>query len=178
MKGIPGGINASLLNGSLKALAGVMGNRPVKLIRCLNDIMLKDREHFRNISFFYGYIDVPERSIHFVNDGIAYPILIREGTARYLKFRTMGYGMRDMEDVKQVSLRLKDGDSFVVISDSIVNFKNRNGKTMGLKKIMKFLESPFPGPAEMIESLIAYADDFSSGHERREDVSIIALMAE
>ncbi len=173
-KGIPGGLNASLMNGMLKALTAVKGHKPGMLIRALNKLISGDAEELSNISFFYGFIDINERIINFVNSGVAYPILVRDGISRYLKFRSSGFN-ENIAEVKKVKVKLQQGDYFVIFSDSMVNFKNRNGLALGLKRIMNFLQKEFDDPGNLIDALIGFAEDFTGGIEIREDISIIAF---
>lgn len=176
-KGVPGGLNASLLSGALKAFSFLKGNTPAKIIRFLEKAMKGVISDFKKVSFFYGVIDAGNQNLHFVNSGVAYPILVRRGIARYLKFRSRSLGDNAFE-VKQVKLSLEKGDYFVILSDSIVNFKNNKGQILGLKKIMEFIEGDFEGPLHLINSLVEFAGQFMGGIEMREDVSIIAFNIE
>ncbi len=176
-RGIPGGLTAALVSGSLKAFSKVMGDRPVAVLKRLYETIGEDLGDFRNLSLFYGFIDVHNMEIRFINIGAAYPILIRDGIARLFKFKHTVYG-GDKENLKQVRLKLRDGDIFLVISDSLMNFKNRSGHDLGLKRIMGFLSGTFSSPWHLIESLAKFAQEFSEGLERREDVSMLAFMAD
>jgi serine phosphatase RsbU (regulator of sigma subunit) len=176
-KGVPGGLNASLMSGALKAFSFLKGNTPAKIIRLLDKAMKGVITDFKKVSFFYGIINAHSQNLLFVNSGVAYPILVRRGTARYLKFRSRSLGDDDFE-VKQVKLSLEKGDYFVILSDSLVNFKNSKGQILGLKKIMDFIQGDFTGPLHLINSLVEYAGEFMGGIEMREDVSIIAFNIE
>ncbi len=176
-KGVPGGLNASLMSGALKAFSFLKENTPAKIIRLLDKAMKGVISDFKKVSFFYGIIDAGSQNLLFVNSGVAYPILVRRGIARYLKFRSRSLGDDDFE-VKQVKLSLEKGDYFVILSDSIVNFKNSKGQILGLKKIMDFMQGDFNGPLHLINSLVEFAGQFMGGIEMREDVSIIAFNIE
>ena len=171
-KGIPGGLNASVMSGALKALTGLIGNKPSKIVKLLNRSLAGEIKKFNSVSFFYGLIDVSNRLIHFVNTGVAYPILVRDGVARYLKFRSRGFDV-DNGDIKQVKVKLKPDDIFIIISDSIINVRSRNGQILGLKKVMNFLQNETGEPERIIESLMNFADKFSQGLEKKEDISIV-----
>ncbi|HNW30567.1 MAG TPA: SpoIIE family protein phosphatase, partial [Spirochaetota bacterium] len=110
----------------------------------------------------------------FLNAGVAYPILVRDGVARYLRFGKRSLG-QNIEEAKSVAVSLMPGDLFVVVSDGILRIKNRMGKHLGLKSVMRFLERDFGSSEDIIESILGYARDFAEELGIREDISVIAL---
>ncbi len=63
----------------------------------------------------------------------------------------------------------------MILTDGIINVKNRRGQLLGLKRVMKRLETAEKNPDEILRSLLLLMDEFAEGLERREDVSIIAF---
>ncbi len=173
-KGIPGGLRASVVNGALKAIAEMKGENPTLMVNLLTRTVDRWEDPLQNISIFYGVVNISENNLRFVNAGAAYPILIRDNVPRYLRF-----GGRVLADNpragKRVAVRLQPRDYFVILSDGILKVKNRRGIQLGLKNIMGLLEKDFTGPIEIIEALLAYADEFSGEVGTREDISIVAM---
>ncbi len=174
VKGVPGGLHASIVSGAIRALAKVKGKNPVEVVRLLHLIMEHDERPVQNASFLYGVLDLPESKLHFLNAGVAYPILVREGVARYLRFGKRSLG-QNIEEAKSVAVSLMPGDLFVVLSDGILRIKNRMGKHLGLKSLMRYLEKDFTKSENIIESILSYAGDFAEELGIREDISIIVL---
>jgi phosphoserine phosphatase RsbU/P len=174
IKGVPGGLNASIVSGAIRALAKVKGKNPVELVRLLHIIMEHDERPVRNASLLYGVLDLPERKLRFLNAGVAYPILIRDGVARYLRFGKRSLG-QNIEEAKSVAVSLMPGDLFVVLSDGILRIRNRMGKQLGLKSLMRYLENNFPESENIIDSIISFAGDFAEELGIREDISVIVL---
>jgi phosphoserine phosphatase RsbU/P len=174
-KGIPGGLHASVISGALKALTLTKGSHPTEIMGLLSRSIGQDIE-YNNISFFYGVIDLEDRVLKYVNAGIAYPILIRDGVARYLKFRSKS--LNQLDDIKQIKVKLQPGDSFAIITDGLLHLKNRTGQMLGLKNVMDFLQKDFNRAEDMLDSLISFGEDFAEGLERREDISLIILKIE
>ena len=78
--------------------------------------------------------------------------------------------------LKRVNVMLEPGDLFVIITDGIINLRNKGSQTLGLKRIMDHLgNNSFANAQEVIDSLINLANDFTEGLDKREDVSIIAF---
>ncbi len=173
-KGVPGGIYASILTGALKALTKIRGGNPATMVRMLKVAIESDETRIRNSSLLYGVIDLTENKLRFANAGAAYPILVRDGISRYLRFGKRNLE-KDISDSMTVSVSLKQGDLFVLLSDGIINIKNSAGMQLGLKRIMNYLENQSNVEEDIIESLLTFAKNFSGSVGIREDISIIVL---
>ena len=172
-KGIPGGFHASMVSGALRTLANIQGKKPWFLVKTLNKIVAHEIKQANKVSIFYGVIDTDESTIKFVNSGIAYPILVREKLSHYMRFGSKKLVGNDKS--KLVTVRLKKGDIFVIVSDGILKIKNKSGKQLGLKQIMRYLQRDFTGPDDVIESLVKFAKEFSGETGSKEDISIIVF---
>ena len=173
-KGIPGALQASIISGAVKSLAVLPGSGPLSIHRSVNEMIAGNIAAVRNVSLFYGIVDWKKRTLSFVNSGIAYPIIVREGVARYIKIGSKSLSGRGV-DLKRVRVELREGDYFVIVTDGLISQKNRNGIQFGLKRIMDFLGGSFSSPDEMIGSLLSHVDDFTGRLEKKEDISIIAF---
>jgi phosphoserine phosphatase RsbU/P len=170
-KGIPGAIYASVASGALKALTRMKYDNPAFLIARAYDSLRDVFTISRNRALFYAHVKFDENLLRFALAGVAYTILVRDGCSRYLRFG----GDFEEKEPSNVTVKLRSGDYFVVITDGIVNLKNRGGQLMGLKRIMRQLEAPHENPEDVIEALLKLMHDFTEGLERREDVSMIVM---
>ncbi len=171
-KGIPGALQASMIFGGLKALTDISGDHPARLFTQI-DRFVTDRFD-KKLSLFYGIINPDESSIQFVNTGHSYPLLVRDGVARYIRF-----GKRSGEETaqtKKVTVKLRSGDTFVIVTDGITNLINRHSQRLGLKRIMDVLAKRFDRAEDAVSDLLGLADEFTEGLEKREDYSIIAFL--
>lgn len=173
-KGIPGALQASIINGAVKSLATLGGLTPEFVHSHINALILNHMGAIKQVSLFYGLFLLQEKSIIFVNSGIAYPILVREGVARYIKI-----GGKSLDgspkNFKKVKINFKKGDGFVIVTDGLIARKNRKGIQLGLKRVMDFLSETSGTAESIVDSLFAFADEFTEGIEAKEDVSVIAL---
>ncbi|MDY6932952.1 MAG: SpoIIE family protein phosphatase [Spirochaetota bacterium] len=176
-RGIPGALYASIISGVVKALSRIIGRSPVKLLKYVNEVIKDNCEFISNVSLFYGVISCKEKDIQFVNAGVAYPIIVRNGVARYLKFEIKSIWEETIWP-KRIRVKLEKDDIFIIITDGIVNIKDRGAKHLGLKRIMDFLSNEKKSPEDIVDSLIRLADDFADGLEKREDISVIAFEVE
>jgi phosphoserine phosphatase RsbU/P len=173
-KGVPGGMQASIVSGALRAIAKLRGKNPVEVVRLLHLIMEHDERPVRNASLLYGVLDLPAGKFRFLNAGVAYPLLVRDGVARYLRFGTRSLG-QNIEESKSVAVSLRPGDLFVIVSDGILRVRNRMGKQLGLKNVMKYIETIPPESGDIIGRIMDHAEEFSGDVGIREDISIMVI---
>ncbi|MFC1668781.1 PP2C family protein-serine/threonine phosphatase [Spirochaetota bacterium] len=173
-KGLPGGLQASIMSGALRSLVWTKGKNPSHLIKILNRIISDDLSSISNVSIFYGLVDCSENTLNYIKAGVVYPILVRNKVARYFRFDSKSFGT-ESSGIKKVKVKLQAGDMFVIITDGMLNIKNRNGVKLGLKDVMACLEGDFNKPEEVIEGVIDYTDNFYNGLEKREDISIVVF---
>jgi sigma-B regulation protein RsbU (phosphoserine phosphatase) len=173
IKGIPGALNASILLGAVKGVSSILYGCPSKLIYNLKKTV---NGSIQIRSLFYGLISCVNSSIQFVNIGFAYPIIVRKNVARYLKFTSSPEVAN--QSPQKITVQLQPDDFFVIITDGIVNLKNRGAQNLGLKRIMDHLRTNYNTPEEIIDSLDKLVDDFLDGLEKREDISIIVFKLE
>ncbi|MCX7677705.1 MAG: SpoIIE family protein phosphatase [Spirochaetes bacterium] len=173
-KGIPGALQASIINGAVKSLATIGGLTPEFVHSRINALIKNRIGAIRQVSLFYGLFTLNEKSISFVNSGIAYPILVRDGVARYIKIggKSLDGSKRDF---KKVKINFKKGDALVIVTDGLVARKNRNGIQLGLKRVMDFLSKTTGTATTIVDALFSFADEFTEGVEVKEDISVIAL---
>jgi len=174
LKGIPGALYASIATGAFKALTSIKGDNPSVILRHAYESIRDNLGSERQTSLFYGLIKNDERMLNFASAGVGYPILLRGGIARYLRF---GKDI-DLKKPKNIKVKLEPGDFFIIITDGIINLKNRNGKLLGLKRVMRHLEKSYETPEEAIALLLAMMKDYTQGLQKLEDISIIAIKME
>jgi phosphoserine phosphatase RsbU/P len=173
-KGISGALHASMVLGAIKTLSLIVKGNPAGLLTNLNNILNKNLKIIDKISLFFGLVNPAKKEIQFVNTGFSYVILIRDNVARYIKFKSLSPGDSSIP-VKKINLIFEPGDFFIIITDGLINIKNRGGQTLGLKRIMDKLNNNHESPSEIINLLFKLADEFGNGLEQREDISIIAV---
>jgi serine phosphatase RsbU (regulator of sigma subunit) len=100
--------------------------------------------------------------------------MVRKGVARYLKIGGKPLGGEGV-DFRKVRVTLEPGDFFIIITDGLIKQRNSNASQLGLKRVMDFLSRDFESPDAMVSALLAYANEFTGGLEKKEDISVLAL---
>lgn len=177
-KGIPGAMRASTLAGLIKAMYELDVREPDLIINMINRHCMEEAGANTDFSLFISIIDIKEMTIKFVNSGDAYPILIRDRKAAYLRFSKRSSGFLGSCDFTagKVDLSLRKGDSFIVFSSSLPELRSTAGKQLGLSGIIRYIEKRSGTQGELIDSLLGYAYDYTGGVEKRKDLSVVSFM--
>ncbi len=176
-KGIPGALRASTFFGILKVLVEMGFRKPVEIVNKINTIYKDEIIRRSGFSFFIANIDFEQGKIEFVNAGDACPVLVREGKARYLRFkdRSRGYVGDKNFYISPVKINLKPEDRFILLSGSLPEIKNRQGRAIGLAGIMGFLEKEKGKANDNIDGLLDYVHNYTEKLEWTRDVSVAAF---
>lgn len=177
IKGIPGAMRASTLAGLIRAMYELDIREPDVIIDMINNHCQEEIGCSTGFSLFISLIDLNKMKIKFVNSGDAYPILIRDSKAAYLRFnkRSCGYPGSENFTARKVELDLLQNDSFVVFSSSLPELRNTDGKPLGLAGIVRFIEKMTGNRGEIIDSLLSHAYNYMGGVERRKDLSVVSF---
>lgn len=176
-RGIPGALRASIFSGILRVLVEIGSRKPDEIINKISTFHTGEIIGSSGFSFFIADINFEKGVIEFVNAGDACPVLVRGGKARYLRFkhRSRGYVGDEGFQAASVVMQLKPGDKFIVLSKSLPEIKNRQGRVLGLAGIMSFLEKEKGEAWDMIDSLLEYVHNYTGKLERSRDVSVVAF---
>jgi len=176
-RGIPGAMRASTVSGLIRAMYELDIREPDVIIEMINKHCREEIECAAEFSLFISLIDINKMTIKFVNSGDAYPILMRDDKASYLRFNKRSSGCLGSDNfiAGNVDLNLYAGDSFIVFSNSLPELRNIDGKRLGLSGIIRFIEKREAAQGEIIDSLLNYAYSFTGGVERRKDLSVVSF---
>ncbi len=176
-KGIPGALRASTFSGILKVLVEIGFRKPDEIINKISTIYTDDIIRSSGFSFFIADIDFEQGKIEFVNAGDACPVLVRKGKAIYLRFkdRSRGYVGDENFYISSVKINLKPEDKFIVLSGSLLEIKNRQGRAIGLSGIMGFLEKEKGEADDIIDGLLEYVHSYTGKLDWTRDVSVAAF---
>lgn len=176
--GIDSALKSAMITGAVKGLTYSYASKPLKLMHCLRDFISSNVDHFHEISLFYGIYNKENRSLEFINTGFAYPVIIRDSKAHYLKFNTHSLNSDKINEEKlpsKIRINLQKDDIFLVATDGIVNLKNSQNHVFGLKNVMNIAENSPSNPEVIISTLKKEAAAFLGDIKLREDITIICF---
>ncbi|HPS59492.1 MAG TPA: GAF domain-containing protein [Spirochaetota bacterium] len=179
-KGIPGALRASTISGIIRVMTELDVRNPAEIIDMTNRLCVAEKFNDSSLSLFICFVDLPNQKIEFVNSGDICPLIIRDGVARYLRLSDKSRSEMGRTDFRSecVRIQIQPGDRFVMISGSIRELKNSDGKKAGLSRIAKFLENSKGDSSELIDSLLSFTENYTGGFDRRKDMSVLAFTFE
>jgi len=124
------GLKAALVTGILRAIIypeyiRTIGQRrfsPSAFLGWLNDRMSFELSKTSGlvITFFTGFVDIPEGIFTYANAGHNRPFLVHEGKARELSLSGPGFGFAESIAYEEESLRIEPGDILALYTDGLV----------------------------------------------------------
>lgn len=179
-KGIPGALRASTISGIIRVMTELDVRNPAEIIDMTNRICVTEKFDDSEFSLFICLVDLVRKRIEFVNSGDICPLIIRDGVARYLRFSSKSRSEMGKNDFRSecVHINLQPGDRLVMISGSIRDLKNSDGKKIGLSRIARHLEGCRGDSTELINSLLSFTEEYTGGFDRRRDMSVLAFALE
>lgn len=177
-RGIPGAISSSLLAGAVKAFSRNFGRAPLTFTYEMDQFIKSNPAYFSDVSFFYGLFNPEDRSFEFVNTGFAYPVILRNSTAKYLKFNTHTLGREEERiktEPKKIRIILQSGDLLTIVTDGLLNIKNERSHQFGLKKTMSLIQEAGNDTQSVVTMLKDEALRYTGQYGKREDITMIAM---
>lgn len=155
-----GSLAIGLLRGGILPCA----ERPAQLLSDLNQQLQLPRVRNRFLTLALGVYDHDERSVTFVNAGMPWPYLVREG--RVEPWRVDGFPLGVLPEVRydQGTLRLEMGDMLVLCSDGMLDGENDCREPFGDCTLQAELARLAGEPAQVVaqgllQSALAYDAD-------------------
>jgi len=78
------------------------------------------------------------------------------------------------ESYTKARYSFKRGERIIMLTDGVFEAKNKNGKRIGFENIVRFVEKN-KDKENLLKKIIAYAEKFSKGTERADDLTIVEL---
>ncbi|MDX1385764.1 MAG: SpoIIE family protein phosphatase, partial [Thermoanaerobaculia bacterium] len=141
-----GSLAIGLLRGGILQFA----ERPAQLLSDLNQQLQLPRVRNRFLTLGLGVYDHGEHSVTFVNAGMPWPYLVRDG--RVEPWRADGFPLGVLTEVRydQQTLRLEPGDQLVLLSDGMLDGENAERESFGERALAEELARLSGEPAQVV----------------------------
>ena len=181
------GIPAALLMASLRAY--LRGAQTIhhqadltEVVRNLNSLVYESSAANRYATFFYGELDVPSRTLTYVNAGHNPPMLFRKAAegGEVVRLDAGGMVIGLIEDCiyQQGTVTLAPGDVLVAYTDGVSEAMNAENEEWGEERFMKVIGPRREMPARaLIDVLMNSADAFVAGAPQHDDMTLLVVRA-
>lgn len=131
------GISAAIMMANFQANLHILFQHNIPLtnvIRDLNQIVYKNAQGDRFVTFFLARYNGRTHTLHYINAGHNPPLLLQKQSLNllYLSSGCVGLGM--LENIPQVvvgSIHIEPGDKLLCYTDGVTESQNAEGKSLG-----------------------------------------------
>jgi serine phosphatase RsbU (regulator of sigma subunit) len=181
------GMSAALMMAHLQAVARnrlfnlaptIPRPSPVSFVDMLNRDLRGRFGDNRYATLLYGEFDCTTRAFKYINAGHCPPILVtRENGTSQLLEGNVPVGLLAGVPFEEHQLTLPSASTLLVYTDGVTEAANSSGEEFGTERLVSFCESlPSNKSASFVcEYLLQTIEDWSSGAERSDDITALAL---
>jgi phosphoserine phosphatase RsbU/P len=171
-KGTAAALLMSATRGMLRSLAEASCT-PGEVLQKLNSLLVDDFPAGRFVTMIYGVLDPAKRTLTFANAGHLRPLLVANGSARFLETaRGIPLGIA-AGDFSEVEIELPKGSRLMFYSDGITEAANLADEEYGLVR----LEEHASRADVSVENLLEDVRKFADGQGLRDDATVILVKA-
>jgi len=174
------GLSTGLVMAMVKAALTTLVDEGIQeeaLFHRLNDLVLHSTEKRSFMTLGFTIFDLDNHSVRHTNSGHLYPYILRAGEpVRAIDSPSLPLGVRQRIEPHTVELPLEQNDTFVYLSDGIVEAQNKYGDPFGFQKLEEVLTAvagQVPGLVQ--EAILSAVAEHSGSHPADDDRTIMVL---
>ena len=176
-KGIPTAVMMASIQTLLRSLLKQGVGDLAAVLSSLNSTLFETSTPERYSTLLCGVISADRRSFSYVNAGHIPPLLIHaDGRLERLPDGNCPVALLPSMTYSQSTAALEPGDTLIIISDGIVEARNHEGDFWEEDEIDRvLLANRGASVLELPDLLCAAADNFASGAEQYDDMTVVAV---
>lgn len=169
------GLSTGLVMAMVKAAMTTLveeGTAEASLFRRLNDLVFRSTDKRAFMTLGFTIFDVDRRAVRHTNAGHIYPYLLREGEPPFaIEAPSLPLGVRGDIEPETVEIELREGDTFVYLSDGIIEAQSEDREPYGFEALETLLaslvgRSPAEIQDEILRAIARHAGDRCSDDDR------------
>lgn len=174
------GITAALLmanfQASVRALVKYKELNLEKLVRELNELVYKNAQGERFITFFIAHYHAGKRSLSYINAGHNQPFLTNRKELTYLDKGTVGLGMFDeLPFIEKEEVYIPNNTTLILYTDGVVELENQKGEFFEIDRLVKVVHNFYPLSMFDINNIIlGKLDDWRGVRKFVDDTAVLA----
>lgn len=176
-KGVPGALIMSRMASVVQNTMSFTDDVSVAIQR-INAHMCHNMVEGRFVTYILGVIDLDTNRITLANAGHMSP-LIRgmDGEVEEFDDSTIGIpvGIMDGYPYEVVEREIRDGETFVLITDGVDEAMNPNGDLYTKERVREFVRVGSPDPEELGRALLTDVRRHADGRDQNDDITIMTF---
>lgn len=175
-KGIAAALIMSVVQASLRSLAGTEGVPLAQLAAKMNRLLHRSTGASSYATFFYAEIDEAERRLRYVNAGHNPPFLLRDGEIQELPAGGTIIGMFAQSTYEEGMLDLAPGDVLLAFTDGVPEALDPKDEEFGEERLQAALRRAAQLPVkEMAAKLLAELTGWIADAAQYDDLTFILM---
>lgn len=176
-KGVPAALYMARLVSDFRIYCQ-MHQYPARVLTSLNKILVDRSRRGMFVTFQYGLLNTSTGEFKYSNAGHIPFIWVKHETyeVELIKdAKSVPLGILPNLDLEESTVLLNPGDYIVLITDGILEAKNKNGEVYAFPRVLERLARPAESADRLVERLINHVREFATGAEQFDDLTILAM---
>lgn len=133
-KGAPAALYAALSSGIIRTRA-TRKYPPGQMLELVNKTLYSRPIESQYCALTYAIYDPETKRICLSNSGLPYPLLVRNGTPKFLELAGIPVGLFPDSQYQELDIQLESGDVIAFYSDGLVEARDASNEDFGLKRL-------------------------------------------
>jgi sigma-B regulation protein RsbU (phosphoserine phosphatase) len=174
-KGAPAALYAALSSGIIRTRA-TRKYPPGQMLELVNKTLYERPIESQYCALTYAIYDPGTQKIAMANSGLPYPLLLRDGSAKFLDLAGIPVGLLPETKYQELELQLLPDDVLVFYSDGLIEARNETDEDFGLKRLSQVIRENGRFTArEIVEAVNQAVDEFVGRVAPHDDRTMIAV---
>jgi len=174
-KGAPAALYAALSSGIIRTRA-TRKYPPGQMLELVNKTLYSRPIESQYCALMYAVYESQTRRICLANSGLPYPLLIHNGSPRFLELAGIPVGLFPDSQYQELDLQLESGDVLVFYSDGLVEARDAANEDFGLKRLSNVVkENSGKTAEEIVNAVNADVEDFVGRIPFHDDRTLIVV---
>jgi phosphoserine phosphatase RsbU/P len=174
------GTPASLLMANLQAVLNALiapGSSLEEITGRINNLIHKNTNYDKFITFFIGILNIKEYSFQYVNAGHNPPFFMhKNGKIDLLESGGLILGMMPNVPYEQDTVQLKQGDWIVMFTDGVTEAQDEQGEDFEEERLMEILLKNESSSAEVMkDEILSGVKEFTGDVPQSDDITLLIL---
>ncbi len=176
-KAISAALYMARLTSELRSRAGI-SRTPARLLRRVNDEMVKLGDDGMFATLVYAIYDLESRTLVFTNAGHCVPLLRRGERVFPLqadRAHIVPIGVVNELEVGEARVQLHSSDMLVLVSDGILEARDARGNEYGVKRLSRRLRTARGSAEDVVKAILQDVDSHIGNAPPGDDMTVLAM---
>ncbi len=176
-KGIPAALYMARLVSEFRIFTKIY-RYPSQVLKALNEVLVDRSFRGMFVTFQYGLLNTESGEFIYANAGHI-PFIWMNNQTHHIELlkgaKSVPLGILSNIPLNEKKVQLNKGDWLVSITDGIIEAKNKVGQLYSMNRTLDNLSKNGKTVDQLVESLIKDVQEFASGMQQYDDLTILAL---